>query len=72
MKPLDFTYILRLSKSQMQENAFKDSVVENVYDCLLQYTANESYRISFPDTVVLLVIQVSTNVVNGMSFHFRG
>ena len=59
MKPMDFTYILRLSKSQLQENAFRDAVVESIYDCLLQYTASESYRISFPDTVVLLLIQVN-------------
>lgn len=60
---MDFTYILRLSKSQLQENAFKDAVIENVYDCLLQYTSNESYRISFPDTVVLLLIQVNSDLV---------
>lgn len=64
MKPMDFTYVLRLSKTQMQENAFKDSVIENVYSCLLEYTAQESYRISFPDTVVLLQIQVGkSNIV---------
>lgn len=58
MRPMDLTYILRLSKSQLQENAFKDAVIENIYDCLLEYTAAESYRISFPDTVILLQTQV--------------
>lgn len=59
MKPMDFTYILRLSKAQLQENAFKDAVVENVYDCLLEYLAHESYRMSFPDMVVVLQMSVS-------------
>lgn len=58
MKPMDFTYILRLSKSQMQEIAFKDAVIESIYQCVLEYVTAESHRISFPDTVILLQIQV--------------
>ena len=30
MKPMNFSCILRLSKSQMTENAYKDGVVEQV------------------------------------------
>ena len=30
MKPMNFSCILRLSKSQMTENAYKDAVVEQV------------------------------------------
>ncbi len=56
---MDFNYVLRLSKAQLQENSFKDAVIENVYDCILQYTAFESCRISFPETVVVLLIHVS-------------
>jgi hypothetical protein len=58
MKPQDFTCILRLSKSQLQENGFKDAVVDKVYQQLLEYLASESHTISFPDTVVVTVIQV--------------
>ena len=58
MKPQDFTCILRLSKSQLQENGFKDAVVDKVYQQLLEYLASESHTISFPDTVVATVIQV--------------
>lgn len=58
MKPLDFSCVLRLGKSQLAENGFKDSVIDNVYSLLLEYLANESHRIGFPDLVVLAVMQV--------------
>lgn len=61
MKPQDFTCILRLSKLQLQENGFKDAVVEKVYRQLLEYLASESHTISFPDMVISTVIQVNTN-----------
>lgn len=60
MKPLDFTCILRLSKLQLQENGFKDAVVEKVYQELLEYLASESHTISFPDMVVVTIMQVNT------------
>ena len=31
MKPMDFSCILRLSKSQMAENGFKDATIEHIY-----------------------------------------
>ncbi|KAJ9598242.1 hypothetical protein L9F63_011063 [Diploptera punctata] len=58
MKALDMTCILRLSKSQMQENGFKDAIVEKIYQQLLQYLASEAHTISFPDMVVPTIIQL--------------
>ncbi|KPJ06427.1 Nucleolar complex protein 2-like [Papilio machaon] len=58
MKPLDFSCILRLAKSQLSENGFKDSVIERVYALLLEYTANESHNIAFPDISLLAVLQI--------------
>lgn len=58
MKPLDFSCILRLAKSQLQENGFKDAVIERLYGLLLEYTANESSSIAFPDLMILPVVQV--------------
>ncbi|XP_023947010.1 nucleolar complex protein 2 homolog [Bicyclus anynana] len=58
MKPLDFSCVLRLAKSQLMENGFKDSVIERVYGLLLEYTANESHSIAFPDITLLAVIQI--------------
>lgn len=61
MKPIDFSCILRLAKSQLMENGFKDAVIERLYALLLQYTANESHSIAFPDIALLAVIQVCVN-----------
>ncbi|KAG6460873.1 hypothetical protein O3G_MSEX012265 [Manduca sexta] len=58
MKPLDFNCILRLAKSQMMENGFKDAVIERLYGLLLEYMANESHSIAFPDLSLLAVIQL--------------
>ncbi|XP_049858118.1 nucleolar complex protein 2 homolog isoform X4 [Schistocerca gregaria] len=64
MKPLDFTCILRVSKGQLQENGFKDAVIENIYKLLLQYMANESHSIAFPDMTVPAVIQIKMFLKN--------
>lgn len=65
MKPLDFSCILRCAKSQLMENGFKDSVIEKLYALLLEYTANESHTIAFPDITLLAVIQVCVgNCIN--------
>ncbi|KAK6645263.1 hypothetical protein RUM43_001539 [Polyplax serrata] len=58
MKPLDFTCLLRCSKSQMKENGFKDALIENVYSLLMEYLAVECHRVSFPDITVPCIIQV--------------
>lgn len=58
MKPLDFTHILRVSKSQMQENGFKDAVVDNAYGLLLEYLSDQSASIAFPDISLLAVIRI--------------
>ncbi|XP_046961477.1 nucleolar complex protein 2 homolog [Vanessa cardui] len=58
MKPLDFSCVLRLAKSQLAENGFKDSVIDRVYGLLLEYMANQSYSIAFPDLSLLAIIQI--------------
>ncbi|KRT80116.1 hypothetical protein AMK59_6378, partial [Oryctes borbonicus] len=60
MKPLQFTFILRLSKSQLLENGFKDAVMETIYAQLLQYLAANSHSIAFPDLSLLCVIQIKS------------
>lgn len=55
---MDFTCILRLSKSQLQENVFKDAVIENIYSSLMEYITVEAHTISFPDLVVPFIIKV--------------
>lgn len=59
MKPLHFTCLLRLSKSQLSENGFKDSVIDMIYGQLLQYLAIRSHSLAFPDLSLVCVMQVS-------------
>lgn len=56
MRPLKFTCIIRLSQSQLDENAYKDEVIEQVYGLVLEYLANESSSIAFPDLVIMPLI----------------
>lgn len=58
MKPLSFTCILRLNKPQMQENGFRDEVVQNIFDLALEYMANESYSLSYPELAVPCIINL--------------
>lgn len=58
MKPLSFTCILRLNKPQMQENGFRDEVVQNIFDLTLEYMANESYSLSYPELAVPCIINL--------------
>lgn len=55
---MDFTCILRLSKSQLQENVFKDAVIENVHSAFMEYILVEAHTISFPDLMVPFTIKV--------------
>jgi len=58
MKPIDFSCILKLSKSQLLENGFKDSTVEEIYGGILSYLADNSNKIGFPELVTPLVFQL--------------
>ncbi|XP_046667721.1 nucleolar complex protein 2 homolog [Homalodisca vitripennis] len=62
MKPMDFTCILRMSKAGLGENGFRDAIVEQVYQLLIEYCAAESHRISFPDIIVPSVVQLRSFV----------
>jgi len=58
MKPIDFSSILKLSKSQLLENGFKDSTIEEVYAGMLSYLADNSNKIGFPELVTPLIFQL--------------
>ena len=58
MKPMDFSCILRLSKSQMAENGFKDATIEHIYGGLLEALNHYSNKISFPEICVPALAQV--------------
>lgn len=52
MKPLSFTCILRIQKGHLEENAFRDEVIEQVFGLTLECLMNECTSIAFPDLVV--------------------
>lgn len=58
MKPLQFTCVLRLSKSQLSENGFKDTTIDAVYSQLLEYLTTHSHSIAFSDLSLFCVIQL--------------
>lgn len=58
MKPISLICILRVSKSQLQENGFKDSVMDNVYQLILENAAKDSHMVCFPDLYVPCIIQL--------------
>lgn len=58
MKPIQFTCLLRLSKSQLSENSFKDVTIDTVYGQLLEYLCAQSHTIAFPDLSLLCVVQL--------------
>lgn len=58
MKPIPLICILRMSKSQLKENGFKDSIIETIYQLILQYAASESHKLYFPDMFIPCIIQV--------------
>jgi len=58
MKPLHFTCLLRMSKSQMQENGFKDTLIDTIYSQLLEYLTIMSHTISFPDLGLVCILQI--------------
>ncbi|KAG7212851.1 hypothetical protein KM043_002205 [Ampulex compressa] len=58
MKPIPLILILRMSKSQLQENGFKDSIIDTIYKLILENAAKESHTIYFPDLYVPCIIQL--------------
>merc|ERR550525_916689 len=58
MKPLDFSCILKLAKSQLEESGMKEAPMEEVYSGLLSYLADNSNRIGFPELVTPMQFQL--------------
>jgi len=58
MKPLEFSTILKASKSQQTESGFKDGLVEEIYSGMLVYLAANCNRIGFPELVTPLIFQL--------------
>jgi len=64
MKPMDFSCILKLSKSQLLENGFKDATIEEIYGGMLSYLADNSNKIAFPELVTPMIFQLKDFLKN--------
>nr|XP_054768218.1 nucleolar complex protein 2 homolog [Lytechinus pictus] len=59
-KPLNFAVMLRLSNSQLKERAFKDGVMDQVYDLLIEHLQVHCHRIGFPELALPVVLELRT------------
>lgn len=71
MRPQKFTCILRVSKSQLLENAFRDEVIENIYGLTLQILAQESSSIAFPDLAVMPLLLIKSYIKKSKNANYN-
>jgi len=71
MKPMYFTCILRCSKSDIQQNVYRDEIVENIYSLLLEYMAILSYNIAYPELSVLAVVHLKKYIKKSKNVNYK-
>ncbi|EEC14668.1 conserved hypothetical protein [Ixodes scapularis] len=58
MRPVDLSCALRVSPTQMKESGFRDAVIENFYELMVEYLAQMSSSVAFPELVLLAMVQL--------------
>ncbi|XP_033642128.1 nucleolar complex protein 2 homolog [Asterias rubens] len=59
-RPMNFAVMLKVSKSQLNERGFKDGLIDQLYDVMLEQLNIHSYSIGFPELAFPAILQLKS------------